>query len=71
MWLHDFIILILTLFFLNQQFITWHVVVDHGSDYVATYMQSKLTLRYNRERKKRKKEKEREREKQKSNENRK
>ena len=25
-------------FFLNQQFITRHAVVDRGSDYVATYM---------------------------------
>ena len=33
-------------------------MVDHSSDYVATYMQSKLTLRYNGERKKRKKKKE-------------
>jgi len=29
---------------LNHQFITQHAVVDHGSDYIATYMQSKLTL---------------------------
>ena len=48
-------------FFLNQQFITWHVVVDCGSDYVATYMHSKLTLRYKGEGE----EKESEREKQK------
>ena len=35
-------------FFLNQQFITWHMVADHGSDYITTYMQSKLTLKYKR-----------------------
>ena len=46
-------------------------MVNRGSDYVVTYMQSKLTLRYNGERKEREKDKEREREKQKSNENRK
>ena len=33
-------------FFLNQQFITWHTVADCGSDYVTTYMQSKLTWNY-------------------------
>ena len=42
-------------------------MVDRGSDYVITYMQSKLTLRYNGEKKEREKDKEREREKQKSN----
>ena len=55
------------IFFLYQQFITRHVVVDCGSDYIATYMHSKLTLRYKEE----EREKESEREKQKSNENRK
>ena len=29
-------------FFLNQQFITWYVVVDHGSYFVTTYNRSKL-----------------------------
>ena len=29
-------------FFLNQQFITWHTVVDHGSYFVTTYNRSKL-----------------------------
>jgi len=33
-------------FFLNQQFITRRAVADRGSDYVATYMQSKLTWNY-------------------------
>ena len=42
-------------FFLNQQFITQHTVVDRGSDYVATYMQSKLTLKYKRKEKKKQK----------------
>ena len=29
-------------FFLNQQFITWHVVVDCGSYFVTTYKRNKL-----------------------------
>ena len=35
-------------FFLYQQFITWRAVADCGSNYIATYMQSKLTSRYKR-----------------------
>ena len=38
--------LYVSFFFLNQQFITWHMVADRGSDYVTTYMQSKLTWNY-------------------------
>ena len=30
------------MFFLNQQFITWYVVVDRGSYFVTTYNRSKL-----------------------------
>ena len=44
------------LFFLNQQFITWCTVADRGSDYIATYMQIKLTLRYKKRKGKQKKE---------------
>ena len=29
-------------FFLNQQFITWHVVVDRGSYFVTTYNRRRL-----------------------------
>jgi len=36
------------LFIYIQQFITWRVVEDRGNDYVATYMQSKLTSKYKR-----------------------
>ena len=46
------------IFFKNQQFITQHTVADCGSDYIATYMQSKLTLNYKRKEKKRNKRKE-------------
>ena len=30
-------------FFLNQQFITQHVVVDRGSYFITMYMRGKLT----------------------------
>ena len=46
------------LFYLYQHFITWRAVADRGSDYIATYMQSKLTLNYKRKEKKRNKRKE-------------
>jgi len=44
--------------FLNQQFITWHTVVDRGSYFVTTYKRSELhrekeTEERERERKKR------------------
>ena len=46
--------------FLNQQFITQRMVADCDSDYVATYMQSKLTWNYKKEKEKEmKREKER------------
>ena len=35
-----------------------HAVADRGSDYVATYMQSKLTLKYKRKDKRKQKKKE-------------
>ena len=57
-WQHDLVTNSnLFFFFLNQQFITWCAVADRGSDYVATYMQSKLTLNYKRKEKKRKEKK--------------
>jgi len=33
---------LITFFFLNQQFITWHAVADHGSYFVTTYNRSRL-----------------------------
>ena len=46
-----------SLFFLNQQFITWNVRADHGSYFVTTYNEDKLTLKKRQpERKKGKKE---------------
>ena len=45
-------------FFLNQQFITRRAVADRGSDYVASYMQSKLTSKYKRKDKRKQENKE-------------
>ena len=43
------------LFFLNQQFITWGVVADHGSYFVTTYI--KTVYKKKKERNKRNKKK--------------
>ena len=45
-------------FFLYQQFITQHAVADCGSDYITTYMQSKLISKYKRKEKRRQEKKE-------------
>ena len=46
-----------TLLARNQQFITWNVRADHGSYFVTTYNEGKLTLKKRQlERKKGKKE---------------
>ena len=37
-------------FFLNQQFITWHVVADHGSYFVTIYNRSRLHEEMEKER---------------------
>ena len=29
--------------FLNQQFIIWHIVADHGSYFITTYKRNRLT----------------------------
>ena len=49
---------LLIFFFLNQQFITRRAVADRGSDYVASYMQSKLTSKYKRKDKRKQENKE-------------
>jgi len=46
----------LTLFFLNQQFITWSIKVDHSRHNISTYRETEPTCKQKRREKEKKKE---------------
>ena len=50
---HQMIINLLNFFFLNHQFVTWHMEADHGSYFVTTYKRTELHEGEETEKKKR------------------